>query len=118
MDKYFDKYGKPKYAFKMIHSELKDAAWTLKKGKMPSGDISSIKNANDSDFITLYEDQIDVTFPNELAEAVIKIVDLADSYGFNLADYIDVVNRYCMLKNSQSSTTSTSPLNKVVVRYL
>lgn len=112
MKKYFEKYGKPKFAFEMIKEELKVAEKALKKEKMPSADISTIKSASDGDFITMYEEHIKGTFPNELAEAVIKITDLADSYNFNLPDYIEVVNRYCVLKNPQSTSS------RVVVRYL
>jgi hypothetical protein len=123
MQKYFEKYGKPRHAFEMIESELKAAKKALKKGEMPETDIATLKSASDSDFTVLYEEQVKGTFPNELAEAIVKIVDFADSYGFNLIDYVEVVSRYCALKSSPIPTTvTTTPVipvtSKVVVRYL
>jgi len=110
MEKFFAKYGKPKYAFKMIFSELKDACHALKKGQLPTNKEILMPDISDKDFLDMYEKYIDGTFPNELAEAAIKIMDLASSYDYDLHDYIKLVNRYCDLKNPQAT--------KVLLRYV
>lgn len=111
MEKFFAKHGKPKYAFKMIHAELKDAKKALKDGALPTNKDIFAEGISDAKFLSLYDQYIDDTFPNELAEAVVKITDLADSYGYNLADYVKVVNRFCEIKNPQTAT-------KTLLRYI
>lgn len=110
MEKFFAKYGKPKYAFKMISSELKDACLALKKGQLPTNKEIFMPDVSDKDFLDMYEKHIDGTFPNELAEALVKIMDLASSYNYDLQDYVKLVNRYCELKNPQTA--------KVLLRYV
>lgn len=117
MNRYFEKYGKPKYAFKMIYSELYDACRALKKEKDKTPWVlnkTQVANMSDVEFQTWYEETVDGCFANELAEAVTKIVDLADSYDYCLPDYVDLVNRYCLLKNPP--VVPSSP--KVAIRYL
>lgn len=112
MKKFFAKYGKPKYAFKMIFSELHDAKHALKDGALPTNKEIFMPDIPDKEFLDLYEKYIDETFPNELAEAIIKIMDLADSHGYDLKEYIPLVERYCELKSPQKTA------NKVLVRYV
>jgi len=110
MEKFFAKHGKPKYAFKMIKHELGAAKHALKKEKLPTNKEIFAADISDKDFLELYDKYIDETFPNELAEAVVKIMDLASSYGYDLKDYIELVNRYCALENPQTA--------KVLLRYV
>ena len=112
MEKFFAKYGKPKYAFKMIDSELHDAKHALKDGALPTNREIFAADITDKDFLDLYEKYIDDTFPNELAEAIVKIMDLADSYGYDLKEYIPLVDRYCALKSPKTAGT------KLLVRYV
>ena len=112
MEKYFEKHGSLEYAFEMIKDELNEAYNALKEseGNIPNA-IS--KTSEDEEFLSLYKRQIKGTFPDELASAGIKLIDIADSYDFDLHNFIEMQIRYTDLKEVKNSgmrkTKNTQP---------
>lgn len=114
LDKFFSKHGKPKYAFKMIHSELKEAKHALKEGWLPTHDVIP-DTVDDKEFLQLYEEHIKGTFPDELSAAGVKLMDFADSCSYNLHDYMSMYNRYCNIEHGGTKTIVT--IVKPNIRY-
>lgn len=111
--KFFTKHGKPKYAFEMIHHELKEAKHALKKEMFPTIDVIP-DTVDDKEFCALYEEHIEDTFPDELASAGIKLMDFADSCNYNLSEYINMRNRYLAIKNG---VTTKVTIIKPIIRH-
>ena len=114
MEKFFAKHGKPEYAFKMVKDELRNAKKALEEDALPNGNHKEIFSPNtpDKEFMDLYESNIKGSFPNELGEAVIKIMDMAEEHGYDLKDYLPLIERYCELKTPQKTS------KKMLYRYL
>ena len=121
MKKYFEKYGEPGVAFKMIRRDLKGAQEEVENGQKSGNgngngervnqpDITNLRNASDTTFMDAYEERVKGTVPDKLANVVAKVTDLAESLDINIDEFLQLIERYCSLKNSQS--------NKRANRYL
>lgn len=85
----------------LIVSELSEALEADRKGKFCKTEICNIVGLNESDdilFKEVFEDLVKDTFQDELADATIRIFDLAYKMGIDLESYIIVKMRYNSLR--------------------
>jgi NTP pyrophosphatase (non-canonical NTP hydrolase) len=81
----------------LIHSEASEALECDRKGKyclMSSSGISQMCKQNDESFKADFTDFLKDTFEDELADIIIRVMDLAAWRGINLEAHIKAKMRY------------------------
>ena len=80
----------------LIHSEVSEALECDRKGRYATSDASlTLLHEKDADiFKAVFEDQVKDTFEDELADVMIRVMDLAAHKGVNLEMHIALKMRY------------------------
>lgn len=79
----------------LIVSEVSEAMEADRKGKYFTENIKALNGwFEDDDFIPSFESCCKDTFEDELADAMIRIMDLAEEKGIDLSGHIKAKNRY------------------------
>lgn len=80
----------------LVASELSEALEAHRNNKFVDKDWVSIviKNRSDDSFKIYFEDHVKDTFEDELADAMIRIMDLSEYRGIDLEKHIEAKMRY------------------------
>lgn len=83
----------------LIHSEVSEALEADRKERYSTGDTETINSHNDDDIFNAYfKANIKDTFEDELADIMIRVMDLAAYKGINLEQHIKAKMRYNSLR--------------------
>lgn len=78
----------------LIHGEVSEALEADREGRMCMADVSEIDDVKTDAFKELYEHHVKGTFDEELADIVIRVMDLAAYKGIDLENHIRAKMRY------------------------
>lgn len=79
----------------LVVSEISEAQEADLKDRYTKDSVQEvIRHSSDSDFKTLFEIHIKDTFEDEIADAVIRLFDLAEKKGFDLESHMLAKMRY------------------------
>lgn len=82
----------------LIHSEVSEALEADRNGIYARAEIENIMNLPDETFSEGYADNIKGCIGEELADVVIRVVDLAEYKGIDLQGHIEAKMRYNSLR--------------------
>jgi glutathionylspermidine synthase len=119
--KFFAKHYKMSDALKSIKAELYEAKKAFHDDFLPVARPELIDGTTltDDQFMAEYSSTIKDSFPDELSEAVIKIIDLADAFDYNIFDYVSMHQRYCKIKQASDTVVSkTTPVSATKYRIV
>ncbi len=79
----------------LIHSEVSEALEADRKGRYTKTNIEMVNAyVNDEDFVHHFKNQVKDTFEDELADVMIRVMDLAAFKGINLEEHIKAKMKY------------------------
>lgn len=79
----------------LIHSEVSEALEADRKGRYTKSNIFAVNGwTSDGDFTHSFKENVKDTFEDELADIVIRVMDLAAFKGVNLEEHISAKIRY------------------------
>jgi NTP pyrophosphatase (non-canonical NTP hydrolase) len=83
----------------LIHSEVSEALEADRKGIFTTGDIHLVNGWSDNDsFKAAFEKNVKDSFEDELADVMIRVMDLAAFKGINLDEHIKAKVRFNTLR--------------------
>ena len=83
----------------LVHSEVSEALEADRKGRYSETDVTKLnKIEDDEDFKTEFKTNIKGTFDEELADIMIRVMDLANHKGIDLEQHIKVKMRFNSLR--------------------
>ena len=82
----------------LIHSEVSEALEADRANKTSSTEISELMILNDVDFKAKFEESTKNTFEDELADILIRVMDLAGYKDIDLESHIKAKMRYNALR--------------------
>lgn len=78
----------------LIHSEVSEALECDRKGRFSSADLDGVSELQGEFFKTTFESLVKDTFEDELADIMIRVMDLAASKSIDLEKHILLKMRY------------------------
>lgn len=78
----------------LIHSEVSEALEADRRSAYAKSDVKNILSLENDDFITRFEKEAKNTFEDELADIVIRVMDLATYKNIDLEGHIQAKIRY------------------------
>jgi len=83
----------------LIHSEVSEALEADRKDIFATGNIFAVNGwTNDGDFKASFKENVKDTFEDELADIMIRVMDLAAFKGVNLEEHIKAKMRFNSLR--------------------
>lgn len=80
----------------LVVTEVSEACESIRKGKMYEGHLTKFKagRLNDTDFPYLFEVHVKDTFEDEIADSIIRLLDLAGGLGIDIGWHVEQKLRY------------------------
>lgn len=82
----------------LIHSEVSEALEADRSGKSTKVEVNGLMELGDDEFKFQFEQQVKSTFEDELADILIRVMDLAGYKKVNLENHIAAKMRYNSLR--------------------
>lgn len=78
----------------LVVTEVSEACESIRKGKMFQGFLPNGKDASDEEFPSLFETYVKDTFEDEIADSIIRLLDLAGGLGIDIGWHVEQKLRY------------------------
>jgi NTP pyrophosphatase (non-canonical NTP hydrolase) len=85
----------------LIHSEVSEALEADRENRYASNNVAKLDGLSDEEFKSTFDSSVKNTFEDELADILIRVMDLAGYKGIDLEKHINFKMRYNAMRESK-----------------